>query len=109
LELYVPTTGTGQITDPSRAFRKERALVSGIYHVTEELNAKYIFTPFELAKSLLAFDDNQISFLEVKLSDTAKEKEVIAFLETLFDNEVTVKNRVQQNDALYKMLNSENL
>jgi lipoprotein-releasing system permease protein len=109
LELYVPTTGTGQITDPSKAFRKERTMVSGIYHVTEELNNKYVFAPFELSRVLLNYGENEISFLEVKLSETAKEKEVVAFLETLFHNEVTVKNRVQQNDALYKMLNSENL
>jgi len=109
LELYVPTTGTGQITDPSKAFRRENAFVAGIYHVTDELNSKYVFAPFELSRELLDYKENEISFLEVKLSETANEKEVITFLKSLFDNQITVKNRVQQNDALYKMLNSENL
>ena len=31
------------------------------------------------------------------------------YLSTLFDQEVVVKNRIQLNDSLYKMLNTENL
>jgi hypothetical protein len=30
-------------------------------------------------------------------------------LQTIFNNKITVKNRAQLNEALYKMLNTENI
>lgn len=108
-EIFVPTPGTGQITDPSTAFRKESVITSGLYQVSEELNSKYVFAPFALAQNLLDFSPDEISHLEIKMSPNANEKETAAWLENLFDNTITIKNRIQQNDALYKMLNTENL
>lgn len=109
LEIYVPIPGSGQITDVSQAFNKEHVVVSGIYHVNEELNSKYVFTPIELAKSLLSFDDNLISSIEIKLASGANEEDVISKVSEVLDQNIVFKNRMQQNDALYKMLNTENL
>lgn len=109
LEIYVPVPGSGQITDVSQAFNKEYVVVSGIYHVNEELNSKYVFTPIELAKSLLSFEDNLISSIEVKLTPGANEEEIISKVSEVLDQNILFKNRMQQNDALYKMLNTENL
>ena len=109
LEIYVPIPGSGQITDVSQAFNKEHVVVSGIYHVNEELNSKYVFTPIELAKSLLLFNDNLISSIEIKLIPEANEEDVITKVSEVLDQNIVFKNRMQQNDALYKMLNTENL
>ncbi len=109
LEIYVPIPGSGQITDVSQAFNKEHVVVSGIYHVNEELNSKYVFTPIELAKTLLLFDDNIISSIEIKLIPEANEEDVITKVSEILDQNIVFKNRMQQNDALYKMLNTENL
>lgn len=109
LEIYVPIPGTGQITDPSQAFNKENVMVSGIYHVNEELNSKYVFAPIELARSLLSYENDEISSIEFKLAPGAKEEEVISKITEILNQNVVFKNRKQQNDALYKMLNTENL
>lgn len=109
LEMYVPTPGTGQITDPTKAFRRELALVSGLYHVNEELNAKYVFAPKSIAQQLLDFKDDEVSTLELVLRPDVSEEEATAWVSSLFNDEVHIKNRIQQNDALYKMLNTENL
>lgn len=109
LEIYVPKPGTGQITDPNQAFNKTKVVVSGIYHVNEELNSKYVFTGIGLAKDLLTYSDDEFSFIEIKLTPETKEQEVIYQLESIFNQPLTFKNRIQQNDALYKMLNTENL
>jgi len=109
LELYVPKPFSGQKLDPSKAFTKQNAVVSGIYHVNEELDSKYIFTDINFAQSLLSLDPSEISALELKLSPEADEEAIRAALYALFDNDVVIKNRIQQNDALYKMLNTENI
>ena len=51
----------------------------------------------------------QVSAIEVKLAPNANEKEVTEQLPKLFQEPVIVKNRVQLNDALYRMLNTENI
>ncbi len=109
LEIYVPKPGTGQITDPTQAFNKERVLVSGIYHVNEELNSKYVFAPIELARQLLSYGDEDVSSIEFKLAQGAKEEDVIQKVADILGQDLDFKNRMQQNDALYKMLNTENL
>lgn len=109
LEIYVPKPGVGQITDPTQAFNRERVLVSGIYHINEELNSKYVFTPIELARSLLNLDERDFSSIEIKMGPNVREEAVIKKVSEILNQPLTFKNRMQQNDALYKMLNTENL
>lgn len=112
LEIYVPTPGTGQITELNidRAFNRERVVVAGFYEVNEDVNSKYVFSDFELARSLLGLDEDVVSSVEFKLIPGADEEDVKETLKELFQGqEIQIKNRIQQNDALYKMLNTENI
>ena len=111
LEIYVPKPGTGQLNamDPSQAFNKELVVVSGAYSVNEDLDGKYVFTDIDLARNLLSLDTSQVSSIEIKISPNASEKELRKEIEKLFPTGIVIKNRIQQNDALYKMLNTENI
>lgn len=109
LEIMVPKPGTGQITDPTTALNTDLAIVSGIYYVNEDLNDKYVFASFDQAKQLLSFEENQISALEIKLQPGVDEKTAIKKIEEIGGEQLVYKNRIRQNDALYKMLNTENL
>lgn len=112
LEIYVPTPGTGQITELNidRAFTRERAVAVGFYEVNEDVNGKYVFSDFDLAQSLLSLDSTAVSSIEIKLQPETDEELVKAeLLEILQGQDVLIKNRIQQNDALYKMLNTENI
>ncbi len=109
LQLLVPKPGKGIITDPTKAFKGYNTLVVGIYDINEDLNDKYVFAPLAVARSLLGLPDDQVSALEIKLTNPHKEKAAREALLNLFDNQVSVKNRIELNDELYKMLNTENL
>lgn len=111
LELYVPKPGTGQINtmDPSQAFNKENVVVSGVYQVNEDLDGKYVFSDIDFARNLLSLDNSKISSIEIKLSPGTSEKNIKKELEQIFFEKIDIKNRIQQNDALYKMLNTENI
>lgn len=109
LEIYVPRPGTGQITDPSKAFVKKEAVVSGMYQVNEELDSKYIFSDIDFARSLLRIDSTKISSVEFKLSPDVDEEIVRNQIMSIFPDPIVIKNRIQQNEVLYKMLNTENI
>ena len=111
LEIFVPKPGMGQIDplNPSKDFTKQNAVVSGIYFVNQELNSKYVFSDLGFARSLLSMDSTKISTLEIKLAANASVTSAKEKITALFKQDVIIKTRIQQNDALYKMLNTENI
>ena len=111
LQIYVPKPGTGQINelDPSSAFTKLNVIASGVYEINDDLNSKYVFSELETAQALLGLDPLAISALEFKLTPAADLASVKQQVTNVLGPQIVVKDRVQQNDALYKMLNSENL
>lgn len=111
LEIIVPKPGTKSITSVSTQspYDNVNVLTKGIYRINEELDNKYVFSTLALAQELLRFEANQVTHIEIKLRPETNEEEVRAKLLQLFDNNVIIKNRIQLNDALYRMLNTENL
>jgi lipoprotein-releasing system permease protein len=109
LEVLVPKPGKGAIENPEDAFNEIAVIPVGIYAISEDLDSKYVFADLGLAQELLEYKPNQISGLEIKMVKDADEKAIISKLQTIFKNKITVKNRAQLNESLYKMLNTENL
>ncbi len=109
LEIMVPRPGKGQILDPTQAFNSKRTVVSGIYSINEELDGKYVFASIGFARDLLNLKPDEITGLELKLKPGADPETVKSAVQSVVKEEVEIKNRAQLNDALYKMLNTENL
>lgn len=108
LEVLVPKPGKGNIENPEEAFNKVVIIPVGIYAISEDLDSKYVFADLGLAQELLEYKPNQISGIEIKMKQDADEDTVINKLQTIFNNKITIKNRAQLNESLYKMLNTEN-
>ena len=109
LEVYVPKPGSGMIENPEDDFNKSPLLTSGIFQVSEDVDEKYIFAAMPLVQDLLNYKPNQLTYIDFKLAPNVSESDAIATINTIFPNQVKVKNRAQLNDALYKMLNTENI
>lgn len=109
LSLYVPKPGKGQISSIKGAYNAVYVNNVGLFDINEELNDEYVFSDIGLAKQLLNYKDNQISALELKLNPEADENEVRDAINSTFKNRFVIKNREQLNEALFKMLNTENL
>ena len=109
LKVMVPKPGTGQITDPSQAFKKSKAIASGIFQIGGEIDEDHVFTHIDYVGKLLGYDNNEISTLEIKLNSLDKEENARIQLSKIFGDSVIIKNRTSLNDSLYKMLNTENL
>ena len=109
LEVLVPKPGRGAIENPEQAFNKTDIIPVGIYAISEDLDSKYVFADLGLAQELLEYRTNQVSGIEFKINPGANENEITDKLKTIFSNKITVKNRAQLNESLYKMLNTENI
>ncbi len=109
LSIYAPKPGKGIPNDPSKAFRVEKVVNIGIYSVNEELDKKYIFATTGLARALLDLPKDKVTHIELKLAPGTDEASLREKLSSIFGHDAIVKNRVQLNDTLYKMLNTENL
>jgi len=109
LEVFVPKPGAGTIENPDDAFNKSILIPIGFYSVMDDIDSKYVFSDLGLAQDLLGLQHNQISNLEIKLKPNADEDLIRTKIKTVFGNKVKIKNRLQMNDALYKMLNTENV
>lgn len=109
LEVLVPKPGKGAITNPEQAFNKTDVFPVGIYAISEDIDSKYVFADLGLAQQLLEYQTNQISGIEIKEKKDADEVAISEKLQGIFNNKITIKNRAQLNEALYKMLNTENI
>lgn len=109
ITLYVPKPGKGQITSAKKAYNIINAVNVGVFDINEKLNDTYVYSSIDLAQNLLNYKPNQVSSLEFKLKNGADELNVKQSIQKILGNSIIIKNRTQLNDALYKMLNTENL
>ena len=109
LEVLVPKPGRGAIENPEQAFNKTDIIPVGIYAISEDLDSKYVFADLGLAQELLEYKTNQVSGIEFKINPGANENDITDKLKIIFSDKITVKNRAQLNESLYKMLNTENI
>ncbi|MGJ8682974.1 MAG: ABC transporter permease [Nonlabens sp.] len=111
LQIMVPKPGKNAINAMNYrdSFSQLDVVATGVFSVNENLDSKFIFTTITAARKLLNYSADQSSSLEFKLSPEANEDELREEIQALFDVPVVIKNRLQMNDGLYKMLNSENL
>lgn len=109
LEVYSPKPGKGMINNPEEAFNKAILQPIGIYNINEEVDNKYVFCDIHLAQKLLQFKPNQLSAIEFEKFSGVTDEDAIIELEKIFKNKGVFKTRMQLNDSLYKMLNTENI
>jgi len=110
IQISAPIPGSNIMaaTSPDQVFRSEQVVASGIYEVNDQVNDRFVFSSIETARYLFGWEQNQVSSLVIKTASNDLEA-LKAQISNVFDGAVTVKTRVEQNAALYRMLNSENL
>jgi lipoprotein-releasing system permease protein len=109
INIYVPKPGKGQITSTKDAFNTVKTFNVGVFFINESLNDLYVFAPIDLVQNLLNYKPNQLSSIEIKLKEGVDETVARDKIKSVLGDKVILKNRTQLNDALYKMLNTENL
>lgn len=109
LKIYVPKPGQGQLsfTSLKSAYNVLNVANSGVFRINQDIDNSIIFANYDTARALLDYKDNQVSAIEI-ITDGDTES-IKTAIETAFGDQIILKTRAQLNDALYKMLNTENL
>nr|WP_315006563.1 FtsX-like permease family protein [uncultured Capnocytophaga sp.] len=109
LQIIVPKAGKGSITSSSTPYREETVLLSDYYQVTEDLDSKYVFATLNLSQRLLGLTKNEISAIEIKLNKDISPEKGKKILNNILGKNFVIKNRMELNEDLYKMFQTENL
>jgi lipoprotein-releasing system permease protein len=109
LEVFVPKPGKGQINSQEDGFNKDYLIPIGIYAISDDIDNKFVFVDLPLAQSLMEFNSNRITGIEIKTKPDADLESITSKIVKVFDNKVAVKTRAELNATLHKMLNTENI
>jgi lipoprotein-releasing system permease protein len=109
IRLYAPKPGTGQIMSVKGAFKSMKVVNVGIFQINESLNNSLAYTSIENARYLLGIEHSQVSAIEILTYPDTDLSKIKSKLTKVFKEKITIKNRTQLNDTLYKMLNTEHV
>ena len=90
-------------------FYTQQAITIGLYQISEDIDQKYIFSSLDFARDLLQYPQNVFSSIEIKATAEADLKDLKKTIQKIMGDSVEIKDRIQLNTALYKMLNTEHL
>jgi len=108
LQVYAPNRSAKSLLNPQTAFKQASVLPVGVFGIQSEIDEKYIITPLSFIQNLVDRND-KISAIEIKLKNNNEMGEVQEQLQIQLGDRFTIKNRLEQQEFLYKILNTEKL
>lgn len=112
LEVYAPNRG-GKInlTMPARNFKKGVLLSSGLVFAVNqpEYDGGYILTSNEFTRKIFRRKANEVTSMEIRTAADADAEEIKKELEATLSNGYTVKDRYEQQNDIYKVMQIEKL
>jgi ABC-type lipoprotein release transport system permease subunit len=105
LNIKTPVAGRRLSTNRENAFNETNLRVTGIFTSNAELDKKYVFLPFRLARELYEMD-SAFTSLEIQTFPNTDLKKLKEELQVLLP-ELNVQTRVDKNALVYKTNESE--
>jgi len=102
----VPKLSASSTVNPEDAFNRKFIYPSGIFQVEQSYDSKYVYVPIDFARELIG-NDNGVSSIEIKFTDTADEKRVKKEVSDIFGDDFVVQNRFEQQEIFYRVMKSE--
>ena len=110
IEIYFPSRDRKISTsNPFASLESIKVWPSCTFAVNADIDSELIILPIEKMRELLEYDD-EVSAIELRLAPGTGEKEVARLQEDIsarLGSGFNVKDRFQQNEALYKMMKYE--
>jgi lipoprotein-releasing system permease protein len=110
LRIYAPKRdGKISAANPFSAFSQADITPSGIFHIHQDFDSKYVIAPKNFVTGLLEYGEDEYSSVEVMCTEASQTDAVIKKIEALLGENFSVKDRYRQQDTLYKVMQSEKL
>ena len=108
LKITVPNINSGGAFNQS-LFTTLPVMVSGLFQINQDLDKKYLFSNLKFGQNLLALKSNEFSSIVLKVVPGVKKTTLTQLIKTHLQTSFRLVSRAEQNEALYRMLNTENL
>ncbi len=105
LDVYSPRKGALNSVNPADEFNVISIYPSGVLSVQQEFD-NLMIVPLRFARKLLV-EERKVSFIEINTRSGVALDDLQIDIEKLLGKRFIIKNRSQQNQLLYKILNSE--
>ncbi|MEJ7692307.1 FtsX-like permease family protein [Daejeonella sp.] len=105
LDIYSPRKNAANSINPADEFNVMSIHPSGVFSVQQEFDNMMI-VPIGFARELLG-EESKVSLIEINTKNDILVSEFQEEISEILGKDFLVKNRSQQNELLYKILNSE--
>ena len=106
INVYFPNAEVDGLTNPLSSFNIESIAPIGVFSIQQEIDDNVVIVPIEFARQLMN-KDNSATSIELSLNKGVNEKKLIQELKDQLGDEYIIKDRFQQNEMLYKIMQSE--
>ncbi|MFA6261490.1 MAG: FtsX-like permease family protein [Bacteroidia bacterium] len=107
LVFYVPKRGEYNPLETMESFNQDAIYPAGSFTVQQEVDERYVLTPLPFLRKLID-KPNALSSIEIELTRDADQKSIIRQLQKQYPG-FTIKNRFEQREAFFKVMQSEKL
>ncbi len=105
IQVYSPRKGAEQSINPADGFISKSIHAGGVFEVQQQFN-ELVVVPIGFARELLE-ENNSVSSFEMDLQPGTNVRRFRNELQEKLGEQFLVKDKIQQNQLLYKVLNSE--
>ena len=108
LKVYLPNRDSKNLLKLEKAFTSSSISPVGVFGVQQEIDSKYIIVPLNFVQDLIN-RDKYVSAIEIKLKSSDSMINIQNLLKEKLDSKYLIQNRFEQQEFLYKILNTERL
>ena len=109
VSVFCPKRGTSNSINPEDAFNEEKCHAAGFFSINDDFDFTYGLMSYETARDLLQYPAGSVTALEISLKPNADLDAVKNEIQKITGNKFQLKNKYEQNDVLFKTLQTEKL
>jgi lipoprotein-releasing system permease protein len=106
MQIYIPRRGRVSTINPAHAFSSSANYASGVFAVQSEFDTEYVIAPISLLRYLTEHSD-RITSVMISLDSNVNLRQVQRQIAEVAGDRFVVRNRLQQEEFLYKVMRSE--
>ncbi|MFN0275180.1 MAG: ABC transporter permease [Chitinophagales bacterium] len=107
MRIFMPRRGVKFSYNPGDAFIQKAVHVTGVFRIQQEFDSKYAIVSLPAMRNLLEYKNEEVSKLEIKLKNPETVNTTLSEIEKQIGNSYVVKNRMMQNEFVYKVMKNE--
>lgn len=109
VSIFCPKRGKNSSLNPEESFNEAKAYTAGLFSINDDFDFTYSFIDYRSALSILEYPENSVSALEISLKPGADVSDIKNAIEKITGKNLLVQDKYEQNDVLFKTLQTEKL